>query len=99
MSHVGALLCLPSGIYGWVPAPVERWSESDFEKVLAEAGSIDLILIGCGLDLIPLSHSLRSAFGEASIVAEMMSTGAAVRTYNILLAEGRSVAAALMPVD
>lgn len=99
MSHVGSLLCLPSGIHGWDPPPPKDWRVEDFSQVFDEAAAIDVILLGCGKELVPLPPDLRAAFRAASIIAEPMSTGAAVRTYNILLAENRAVAAGLVAVD
>ncbi|TIS81776.1 MAG: hypothetical protein E5W88_32705, partial [Mesorhizobium sp.] len=56
-------------------------------------------LVGMGRDLRPLPAALRAALKEAGITSDPMSTGAAVRTYNVLLAEDRAVAAALIAVD
>ncbi len=97
MSHIGSILCLPSGIYGWQPA--ETLQYSDFEKLIAEADSFDVLLVGMGLEIRPIPKALREALKERGVVAEPMSTGAAVRTYNVLLAEERRVAAALLAVD
>lgn len=97
MSHRGSLLCLPSGIHGWdAPATVDVAS---LERVLAESDGIEVLLVGTGRDLVPLSAEVRQALREQGIVAEPMSTGAAVRTFNVLLAEARAVAAALVAVD
>ncbi|MEM8812206.1 MAG: Mth938-like domain-containing protein [Pseudomonadota bacterium] len=99
MGHRGGLLCLPSGIYAWsAPAPSEL-TVSGFAAVFEEAEAIEILLVGTGTNLRPIPEDLRTAFREASIMADPMSTGAAVRTYNVLLAEGRAVAAALIPVD
>ena len=99
MSHRGSILCLPSGVHGWEPADPAALTESDFEKVLAQADAIDLLLVGMGTDLRPLPRDLRARLREAGIATEPMSTGAALRTYNVLLAEDRPVAAALLAVD
>jgi uncharacterized protein len=99
MSHRGSILCLPSGIHGWEPANPAAFAVADFARVVEEAGEIDILLIGCGGDLRPLPAGLRAALREAGIAAEPMSTGAAVRTYNVLLAEERRVAAALVAVE
>lgn len=99
MSHRGSILCLPSGIHGWEPADPAGLIEGDFEKVLAEAQAIDILLVGMGPDLRPIPKPLRQAFRDAGITADPMSTGAAVRTFNVLLAEDRAVAAALIAVD
>ncbi|MEP9398156.1 Mth938-like domain-containing protein [Mesorhizobium sp. KR2-14] len=99
MSHRGSLLCLPSGIYGWEPADPLALVAEDFARVLAEAAEIQILLVGTGSELRPLPKALRAALREQKISADPMSTGAAVRTYNVLLAEDRAVAAALIAVD
>lgn len=99
MSHRGSVLCLPSGIYGWEPADPANLSSDDFARLLVEAGDVEILLVGTGRDLRPLPAALRGAFKEAGISADPMSTGAAVRTYNVLLAEDRAVAAALIAVE
>ncbi len=99
MSHRGSLLCLPSGIYGWEPGDPSALTPADFERLLAEAGDVEVLLVGMGRELRRLPEALRGALREARISADPMSTGAAVRTYNVLLAEDRAVAAALIAVD
>jgi len=99
MSHRGSLLCLPSGIHGWQPADPVALAPSDFEKALGEAEGIEILLVGTGKEIRPLPKTVRAALKEAGIAADPMSTGAAVRTYNVLLAEDRAVAAALIVVD
>jgi uncharacterized protein len=99
MSHRGSLLCLPSGVHGWDLASFAEMAPDDFEPVLAEAQAIEILLVGTGIDLRPLPPALRARLREAGISADPMSTGAAVRTFNVLLAEGRAVAAALIAVD
>ncbi|WP_421723504.1 Mth938-like domain-containing protein [Bauldia sp.] len=97
MSHRGSILCLPSGIHGWdTPEPVDAAS---LAKVFAEADAIDVLLVGMGAEIAFLDSDLKARLREAGIVADAMSTGAAVRTYNVLVAEDRPVAAALIAVD
>ncbi len=99
MSHRGSILCLPSGIHGWQPADVAAFSRDDFAMVFEQADEIDVLLVGTGKDLRPLGRELREAFRAAGITADPMSTGSAVRTFNVLLAEERRVAAALVAVE
>ena len=99
MSHRGSILCLPSGIHGWEPADPAALVAEDFNRVLAEAGGIDILLVGTGTDLKPLPAGQTPPLREAALPADPMSTGAAVRTYNVLLAEDRLVAAALVAVE
>ncbi|RWO57082.1 Mth938-like domain-containing protein [Mesorhizobium sp.] len=99
MSHRGSLLCLPSGIYGWEPADPLALTAADFAKLLNEADQVEILLVGAGKDLRPLPAALGAVLKAAGIAADPMSTGAAVRTYNVLLAENRAVAAALIAVE
>lgn len=101
MSHRGGLLCLPSGIHGWKEAPdtPQGIDETSLARVFAEAGGIEILLVGTGVDLVPLRPEVRARCRELGLKVEMMATGAAVRTFNVLLAEERAVSAALLPVD
>ena len=99
MSHRGSILILPSGIYGWEPRDPAGLVLDDFAKLLGEADGFDVVLIGMGTDIRPVPKALREAFRVRRIIADPISTGAAVRTFNVLLAEDRRVAAALIAVD
>lgn len=99
MSHRGSLLCVPSGIYAWHEAPSGPAQIDDLERVFREADDIGVLLIGTGTDPLPIDGQLRHRCQEAAIVVESMTTGAAVRTFNVLLSDDRSVAAALVAVD
>ncbi len=100
MSHRGSLLCLPSGIYGWEPGDRENLTADDFARLFDEAaGEVQILLVGMGTELRPLPKGLKETFRARGISSDPMSTGAAVRTYNVLLAEDRAVAAALISVE
>jgi uncharacterized protein len=98
MSHRGSILCLPSGIHGWDQKEGEPLTVEAFARVIAEAADIEVILVGTGANLKPIPAELKSALKAAGIASDPMSTGAAVRTYNIMLAESRAVATALIAV-
>jgi uncharacterized protein len=99
MSHRGGIIAVPSGIYSWDPPPATGIDEAALARVFAEADTIDVLLLGTGPELVPLSRVLRERLRAVKIMADPMSTGAAVRTFNVMLAEGRAVATALVPVD
>ena len=99
MSHRGSLICTPAGIYGWNVASAADFTPHAFKPIFDVAGEVEILLIGTGLDLVPIKAELRAHFRDRAISADSMSTGAAVRTYNVLLAEGRAVAAAFVAVD
>jgi uncharacterized protein len=99
MSHRGSLLCLPTGMHAWsVTAPGEITLDS-LAPIFAAADQIDVLLIGLGPDVAGFPRVLRDALRERSIIVEAIGTGGAVRTYNVLLAEQRAVAAALIAVE
>jgi len=99
MSHRGSLLALPSGLYAWDVTTPADITEASLARVFAEeAGLIEHLLVGTGLDMLPLHPTVVQALRARRIVAEPMATGAAARTYNILMGESRLVAAALIAV-
>jgi uncharacterized protein len=98
MSHRGSLLCFPDGIWAWPVASARELSAESLEPVFARAGAMDFFLLGGGRDPFVLPRVLRDRFRELSLSADPMPTGAAVRTWNILLAEGRRVGAGLIAV-
>lgn len=61
-------------------------------------GSCDVLLIGAGAKATLLTPAIRQAFRAEGLNVEIMDTGAACRTFNVLTAEGRQVVAALIPV-
>jgi uncharacterized protein len=99
MSHRGSLLCLPSGMHAWDVATPAAITRGSLKLVFDDADSIEVLLIGLGHEIAALDPALRAALRERQIIVEAVGTGGAVRTYNILLAEKRAVAAALIAVD
>jgi uncharacterized protein len=99
MSHRGSILILPSGIYGWNVAHMAEARVESFARVFAAGEEVGFVLFGTGDEQHWPTSELERHFALAQIGLECMTTGAAVRTYNLLLAEGRRVAAALIAVD
>jgi len=97
MSHRGSLLCLPQGMWAWgVTGPGDVTNET-LARVFTSGA--ELFLIGTGKTPWLMPEALRWRFRDARIGIEVTPTGAAVRTYNILFAEGRRVGAGLIAVD
>jgi uncharacterized protein len=96
MSHRGSLLCLPSGMHAWAAASPTDFSAESFEPVFAEAADIEILLVGTGQDIAFFPQALRWRFRDLKIGLDVMPTGAATRTWNVLLSENRRVAAALL---
>ncbi len=89
------LILLPESIIPeWSMANVDSLTEADM-KVLLGLGT-EIILLGTGKRLRFPPGALLRPFAPAGIGLEVMDLQAACRTYNILAAEGRKVAAALL---
>lgn len=97
MSHRGSIIILPSGVYDWNPA--EPLAVADFVPVFTEQSAIQFLLLGTGQQMRRPPAPVRQAFDARKLPLDFMSTGSAVRTWNILLAEGRRVACALLAVE
>lgn len=96
MASHGSILALPSGIHGWAPRSVAEIDAASLALVLAEAKALELVLIGTGSDPWALPEMLRWRLRDVGLSVDAMPTRAAASTYNVLLAEGRPVAAALL---
>jgi uncharacterized protein len=90
--HEGALLLRGDRMGPWA-------GYDDLAPLLALAGEVDVLFVGTGSDIAPLPAPFRRAIEEAGLGVEMMASPAACRSYNVLLSEGRRVAAALLPVS
>ena len=87
----GACLITPWGAGPW-------GGVLDTEAPLALAGRIDVLFVGMGAEFAHVDRSFRTTLEAAGIGVEVMNSPAACRTYNVLLSEGRRIAAALLPV-
>jgi uncharacterized protein len=99
IAHRGSVLVLPERTLPW---PVTTMAELTLDSLmpLLEAGALtEILLIGCGAAIAFIPKPLREALRAQHIAVDSMNTGAACRTYNVLLAEDRRVAAALIAVD
>jgi uncharacterized protein len=98
MSHRGSLLCLPDAIWAWAVTKPQEIDRAALARVFAAAGSIDTLILGTGTDVWLAPADLREVLRAVRIVLDVMQTGPAIRTYNIMIGERRRVAAALIAV-
>ena len=78
----------------WNVGDIATLSFADFAELIVLKPT--LVVFGSGsLFRFPDPH-IMVAFSQAGIGFDVMDTGAACRTYNVLMSEGRSVAAALL---
>lgn len=96
-SHVGSVLVLPDRIIGW---PVRDIAEATVVNLgpILDAQDLDILVLGCGADAAPVPDDIRRAARDRHLALEAMATGAACRTFNVLVGENRRAAAALIAV-
>lgn len=99
MSHRGSILCLPGGVLAWNATTVVDVAPDLIALLQAEGASTGVLLLGTGPAPLFPAPSVMAAFRDAGLWLEVMDTGAAARTYNVLLAEDREVSAALLAVE
>jgi uncharacterized protein len=94
----GSVLVFPQVSVAWPVAAIAELTAESLAPVAAYEPRIAILLIGCGSRMALLPPALRQSLRAAGIVADTMDTGAACRTYNVLMSEERRVAAALIAV-
>lgn len=95
----GSILVFPEETRLWAVTETAEIDMASLDAVIAEGDAVDILLVGCGPRFKAIPKGLRQALREAGIVLEWMDTGAACRTFNVLIAEERRVAAAILAVD
>src|SRR3546814_560741 len=94
--HTGSILVLPDQTRPWPVTAFGDLTPDHFQALARAEPPIDIVLLGCGPKMTLLPPALRRALKETGLNVDIMDTGAACRTYNVLLSEERRVAAALI---
>lgn len=95
----GPVVVFPDRVEPWeFSGNIDALKADDFRPLLDAAADIDVALLGCGESMQFVPPSVKKPLAENNIALETMDTGAACRTYNVLMAEGRRVAVMLVPV-
>jgi len=95
----GSVLVFPTEAMVWPVRSLADLTADLLQPVLDRAAEVEVLLVGCGASIAFLNHDLRALLKDHGIVADLMDTGAACRTYNVLLSEDRRVVAALIAVE
>ncbi len=98
LRHEGSVLVFPDRTLAWPVAAVAELTLDALAPILAAEPRPAVLLLGCGKGMSVVPRDIKAALRAQGIVVEPMDTGAACRTYNVLLTEGRDVAAALIAV-
>jgi uncharacterized protein len=96
VGHEGSVLVLPERTLAWPVRAPDEVTAASLAPIVATAPAIGLLILGVGPRFLLVPAELRQALKGHGIALEAMDTGAACRTYNVLLAEERHVAAALI---
>jgi uncharacterized protein len=96
--HEGSIIVFTDRTLAWRIADIADVTVESLEPILNMRESIEVVLLGCGANLTQVPPGLRQQFRRSGLNIELMDTGAACRTYNVLAAEDRRVAAALIAV-
>lgn len=91
-----SVLVFPERTIPWSVTSFAELTPESFTDLHAVAQDIEILLLGCGERMALVPQSLRAPLRADGIVIEPMDTGAAARTFNLLLSEDRKVAAALI---
>jgi uncharacterized protein len=97
--HDGSVLVFPRRTLPWPVARFDQVTAASLVSVTDSEAAVELLLLGTGARMAPVPAELRGTLRAAGIALEAMDTGAACRTYNVLMAEDRRIAAALIAVD
>ncbi len=92
------VLVTPGGTSAWDVTRMEDLTPASVAALREGPEPAELLVLGCGSRPVFLSPPLRAELKAAGLSVEVLDTGSACRTYNVLLAEGRRVAAALIPL-
>ena len=95
----GSILVFTDRAQPWPVAGMDALSLESLAAVVQAEPVVEVLLLGCGDQMAVVSITLRQGLRADGVVIEPMDTGAACRTFNVLMAEGRRVAAALIAVD
>ncbi len=94
--YEGSIIVLPSKTVVWEVRGIGDLTLESLRMLQEEEPRPALVLLGCGRKMEGVAQDVRDALRGAGMVVEAMDTGAACRTYNVLMAEGRDVVAALV---
>lgn len=94
----GSVIVFPERFAAWPVSSLGEVNAESLRTVTEAARRVDVLLLGCGKAPPLIESALREAMRGHGIAIDAMDTGAACRTFNILLTESRAVAAALIAV-
>jgi len=92
------VLVMPTETVAWTVTRAEELALDNLAALASAPTPTELLVVGCGPRAVFLAPPLRASLKSAGLALEVVDTGSACRIYNVLLAESRRVAAALIPL-
>jgi uncharacterized protein len=97
-AYQGPIIVFPSHVVPWSLTKATDVSLDALSLVQSQDPPIEVLLLGTGARMEMIPSALRDTIRNAGLAMDIMKTGAACRTFNVLMIEGRRAAAALIPV-
>ena len=98
IEYESSIIVLPLRTLSWDVNALNDINYQNLAPILEEDPKIDILLIGCGKSMQLLPRDFSERWRQNSVAVDVMDTGAACRTFNVLVSEDRAVAAALISV-
>ena len=100
MSHRGSLLCLPDGIWAWPVTTIAALTEEALGAGICPFRGAGFLHSGHRQRALARARSACARdFARSTFRSTAMTTGPAVRTYNVMLMESRRVGAGLIAAE
>lgn len=96
--YLGSVLIFPNEVRPWAGAEEGKAALDGLSSLLAPFAA-HILLVGCGRQFVPPPVDFVKIMRAAGVHPEWMDTGAACRTFNVLISEDREVIAALVAVS
>ena len=97
--HEGSVIVMQDRTYPWSARTLDNLQEQDVDLICRSDPPVEILLVGCGQEIAFISLEMREKLRGAGVSVDVMDTGAAARTFNVLQLENRRVAAALIAVQ
>lgn len=94
----GSVIMTPVGVFNWTATSFDLLSKASLEPLVAHADRIEVLVFGSGPSFVRMPRAIGDYLLDAGLRYDVMDTGAACRTYNVLVSDRRRVAAALIAV-
>lgn len=94
----GSLIVTPVGIYPWDVRSIFDVTTASLAPVIEAVGTFDFLIVGSGERAASLPEEVFRRLTSETVFPDVIATGPACRTYNLMLSENRRVAAALIAV-